>query len=113
MIENAFTISDAPATWFGPHVGGVDISPWTGTDQPPTTAMGWVRGRAHILTACVIDLDHDNQTNLPTFKVNGVELSTAAITSISGFSDQYLFYGFLTKKEKEYKKFYYKHYKPI
>ncbi len=84
LIENAFSISDAPASWYGPHVEEVDASPWTGTDQPPTTATGWIRGRVHILTACVIDLDHDNLTSTPSFRIDGVDLATPSVSSISG-----------------------------
>jgi len=40
------------------------------------------------------------ETNLNVFPIPGPSAVTAAV-SISGFSDQYLFYGFLEKKEKE------------
>jgi len=43
------------------------------------------------------------QENLFVFPVPGPSAVTSAV-SISGFSDKYLFYGFLTKKEKELEK---------
>ena len=43
------------------------------------------------------------QENLFVFPVPGPSAVTSAV-SVSGFSDKYLFYGFLTKKEKELEK---------
>ena len=43
------------------------------------------------------------QENLKVIPIPGPSAVTSAV-SISGFSDQYLFYGFLTKKEKELEK---------
>ena len=43
------------------------------------------------------------QENLYVFPVPGPSAVTSAV-SVSGFSDKYLFYGFLTKKEKELEK---------
>jgi 16S rRNA (cytidine1402-2'-O)-methyltransferase len=40
------------------------------------------------------------EENLNVYPIPGTSAETAAV-SISGFSDQYLFYGFLTKKENE------------
>ena len=40
------------------------------------------------------------EENLNIYPIPGASAATAAV-SISGFSDQYLFYGFLTKKENE------------
>jgi len=43
------------------------------------------------------------EENLNIYPIPGASAVTSAI-SVSGFSDQYLFYGFLTKKEKELNK---------
>jgi len=43
------------------------------------------------------------EENLDVYPIPGPSAITSAV-SISGFSDQYLFYGFLTKKEKELEK---------
>jgi uncharacterized protein (TIGR03790 family) len=80
----AFSIIDAPATWVGPHVYGVDISPWLGTDPTPLSVSGWERGVWYPIRACVIDLDHGNGTELPTILVNDVELPEPTYLSASG-----------------------------
>jgi len=83
-IENAFSISDAQATWYGPHVQNVDQSPWIGMNNPPSNAIGWIRGQTHILSACVVDLDHNIELDLPIFRVNGDELPPSSISGVSG-----------------------------
>jgi len=77
-------IHDAVATWFGPHVAGVDVELWGGTAQPADSATGFVRGRTHVVTSCVLDLDHDVDTQKPTVEVDGVELPAPSLISQSG-----------------------------
>ncbi|HJM67677.1 MAG TPA: hypothetical protein QF716_02220, partial [Candidatus Thalassarchaeaceae archaeon] len=80
----AFNITDASATWYGVHVEGADLAPWLGIDPPIHGTSGWVRGREHAMTACVIDLDHNNETEAPSIRVDGDELPTPSVSSTSG-----------------------------
>ncbi|MDP6900305.1 MAG: hypothetical protein QGF94_05670, partial [Candidatus Thalassarchaeaceae archaeon] len=82
--DAAFNITDASATWYGVHVEGVDLAPWLGIDPPVHGESGWVRGREHSMTACVIDLDHNNLTEIPAILVNGLQLATPIQSSSSG-----------------------------
>lgn len=77
-------IHDAVATWFGPHVAGVDVEPWGGTSQTADSATGFVRGRMHVVTTCVLDLDHDVNSQSPHIEVDGVALPDTALVSYSG-----------------------------
>ena len=81
---SAFNITDASATWYGVHVEGADLAPWLGIDPPIHGTSGWVRGREHAMTACVIDLDHNNETEAPSIRVDGNELPTPSVSSTSG-----------------------------
>jgi len=80
----AFNITDASATWYGVHVEGADLAPWLGIDPPVHGNTGWVRGREHAMTACVIDIDHNNITEIPTILVDGILLGTPIQSSSSG-----------------------------
>jgi hypothetical protein len=82
--DSAFNITDASATWYGVHVEGADLAPWLGIDPPIHGTSGWVRGREHAMTACVIDLDHNNETETPSIRVDGDELPTPSVSSTSG-----------------------------
>jgi uncharacterized protein (TIGR03790 family) len=82
--DDAFTIVDAPSTWYGPHVEGVDASPWTGADTLSPNASGWIRGQQHIITACVIDLDHQYHPDSPRIQIDGIDLPQLQISSTSG-----------------------------
>ncbi|MEC8926656.1 MAG: hypothetical protein VYB17_00170, partial [Candidatus Thermoplasmatota archaeon] len=82
--DAAFNITDASATWYGVHVEGADLAPWLGIDPPIHGTSGWVRGREHAMTACVIDLDHNNETETPSIQVDGEELPTPSVSSTSG-----------------------------
>ena len=82
--DAAFNITDASATWYGVHVEGADIAPWLGIDPPIHGDSGWVRGREHAMTACVIDIDHNNVTEIPTILVDGLQLTTPTQSSSSG-----------------------------
>ena len=82
--DSAFNITDASATWYGVHVEEADLAPWLGIDPPVHGSSGWIRGRDHAMTACVIDLDHNNETEAPTIRVDGSALPTPSISSTSG-----------------------------
>ena len=82
--DTAFNITDASATWYGVHVEGADFAPWLGIDPPVHGNSGWVRGRVHTMTACVIDIDHNNVTEIPVILVSGLQLATPTQSSSSG-----------------------------
>ena len=82
--DSAFQIIDASATWYGVHVSGVDLEPWQGFSPPIHGLDGWIRGQLHVLTACVVDIDHDNLTEMPSIFVEGIELSLPIESSFSG-----------------------------
>ena len=75
IAENVSAIVDAPASWFGPHMSNADPS-WLGVTQlPATSSMGIQRGVDQTMTGCVLDVDHNNATELPQFLVSRGELS--------------------------------------
>ena len=82
--DAAFNITDASATWYGVHVEGADLAPWLGIDPPVHGDLGWVRGQEHAMTACVIDIDHNNATEIPTILVDGLQLAIPTQSSSSG-----------------------------
>ena len=84
QLPNAFSINDAPPAWVGVHIGGADLGPWGGTDPPVAGPQSWVRGQRHDLTACVIDLDHDAETEFPFILIDGAALPGVSVVSTSG-----------------------------
>ena len=82
--DSAFQVIDARATLFGVHVSNADLEPWLGFTQPIFGQEGWIRGEEHVMTACVIDTDHNNETERPTILVDGVELTPPVQSSFSG-----------------------------
>ena len=82
--DSAFQIIDASASWYGVHVSDVDLEPWQGFSPPTQGSLGWIRGQLHVLTACVVDVDHDNLTETPTILVDGIEMSKPIQSSSSG-----------------------------
>ncbi|MEE2747366.1 MAG: LamG-like jellyroll fold domain-containing protein, partial [Candidatus Thermoplasmatota archaeon] len=82
--DAAFQIIDASATWYGVHVSGADLEPWLGYSPPIHGMGGWIRGESHMLTACVIDVDHDNLTEIPVIFVDDIELASPILFSSSG-----------------------------
>jgi hypothetical protein len=61
-------IRDAPAFWFGIHLSGVDDADWGGASvltSIPITGVN--RGYVSTLKACVLDPDHDLESNIPMF----------------------------------------------
>ena len=82
--DSALQIIDGSATWYGVHVSDVDLEPWQGFSPPIHGLDGWIRGQSHVLTACVVDVDHDNLTEMPIIRVDGVDLETPIQSSSSG-----------------------------
>ena len=82
--DSAFQIIDGSASWYGVHVSNVDLEPWQGFSPPIHGLDGWIRGQSHVLTACVVDVDHDNQTETPIIRVDGIDLVTPIQSSSSG-----------------------------
>ena len=68
-------VIDAPASWYGMHVLGIDDEGWLGyTELPPSPPLGLARGTTTNLTACSVDLDHDRMIDTPQFLVSKGEL---------------------------------------
>lgn len=57
--ENIAVINDAPGTWFGVHIMGLDSEDWSGaTPLPIDSSVGLIRGQTYLLTSCVLEADH-------------------------------------------------------
>ena len=83
LIENVSKILDAPASWFGPHMSNADVQ-WLGVSQLPTTStMGIHRGILQTLTGCVLDVDHDLNTEQPHFLVSRGQLGELVYVEMS------------------------------
>jgi hypothetical protein len=66
--ENITRIVDAPRTWFGPHVSGVDPSGWNNASLLPNRpAVGLYRHQSSVLTVCVLDADYEESAPPPVF----------------------------------------------
>ena len=66
---NVSKVLDAAAAWFGPHASSADPS-WLGvTPLPNTTPNGILRGVNNTITGCVLDVDHNTNTEQPQFLV--------------------------------------------
>lgn len=70
IFENVTHIVDAPQTWFGPHLTGVDPVDWNQASiLPNRPTTGLYRGEEIALKACVMDADFDP---------NGISLTLSA-----------------------------------
>lgn len=68
VTENVTRIVDAPRTWFGPHVSGVDPPNWNNASMLPNRPpVGLYRHQTSLLTVCVMDADYDINTAPPVF----------------------------------------------
>ncbi|DAC48956.1 MAG TPA: TIGR03790 family protein [Candidatus Poseidoniales archaeon] len=68
VVENITRIVDAPRTWFGPHVSGVDPPNWNNASMLPNRpAVGLYRHQASIMTVCVMDADYESNAPPPMF----------------------------------------------
>ena len=69
-LEGAMEVLNAPSTWFGPHVVGVDATPWSGISLPAGVPLtGLPRDATSEVTVCVSDLDHDRVLEAPSLSV--------------------------------------------
>ena len=67
---NVSQVLDAASAWFGPHASTAD-SAWLGiTPLPTTSPNGILRGVNNTITGCVLDVDHNTNTEQPQFLVN-------------------------------------------
>ena len=66
---NVSQVLDAASAWFGPHASSADSS-WLGvTPLPSTSPNGILRGVNNTITGCVLDVDHNTNTEQPQFLV--------------------------------------------
>ena len=71
---NVSQVLDAASTWFGPHASSADFT-WLGvTPLPSTSPNGILRGVNNTITGCVLDVDHNSNTERPEFLVDRGEL---------------------------------------
>jgi len=79
QLDDSLNISNAPHTWYGVYVEGVDDPTWNGvTALPYVGPLDVVRATDIVLKACVIDADHDPDNEIPMIittrgAVTGVE----------------------------------------
>ena len=87
-VTDVMEILNAPSTWFGPHVAGVDATPWSGVTLPPGVPFnGLPRDATSEVTACVSDVDHDPLLEAPSLTVqrkDGSVLDVATVDLIGG-----------------------------
>lgn len=83
--RGVMNVLNAPSTWFGPHVSGVDETPWTGALLPPgVPSVGLPRGATSDVTVCVSDVDHDPVGEAPSLSVvrkGGTSLEEARVVA--------------------------------
>jgi len=71
IVTNVSRVVDAPPTWFGPHVKGVDDAGWNNASSLPNKpAQGLYRHLTSSLTACVLDADYRVDEGMPFFLVS-------------------------------------------
>ena len=69
-------VTNAEASWYGVHLEGVDNNNWNGESVlPPSPLIGYVRGTSINMTACVLDPDHNFESEIPRFVVSKGNLS--------------------------------------
>ena len=79
-LQGAMEVLNAPSTWFGPHVAGVDTTPWSGVSLPSgVPSNGLPRDATSEVTACVSDLDHDRVLEAPSLSVERKDGSALAL----------------------------------
>lgn len=75
-VSNVTRVVDAPQTWFGPHVEGVDPPDWNNATMLPNKPNnGMYRHQPSTVTACVLDADYKIDAPLPTFVASRGTLS--------------------------------------
>ncbi len=92
QLDNAMVVTNALHNWFGVHIAGVDANEWNGvtTLSPFTAPKTVVRDTDIILTACVVDADHDPLTELPMILTDSGNVSGVEPTD-SEFSDVFCY----------------------
>ncbi|MBK30257.1 MAG: hypothetical protein CMB49_06075 [Euryarchaeota archaeon] len=66
-FTNVTQVIDAVANWYGPHIEGIDADDWPGIGQLSFNANGLKRAATSQIKACVLDADHDFETQQPIF----------------------------------------------
>ena len=91
VMNGVMTITNAPHTWFGVHVAGIDPVNWNGVMPLLDNVAGEVTRDSDItLKACVVDADHDPQNELPMIITNNGNVSEVQPTE-SQFSDVFCY----------------------
>lgn len=91
QLDNAMAVSNAPHTWYGVHIEGVDDEGWNGiTPLPHRAEKPVVRDRDIFLRSCVIDADHDPSDELPMIITDSGTVTQVEATE-SGFSDVFCY----------------------
>jgi len=91
QMDDVMTITNAPHTWFGVHVAGIDSVNWNGVMPLMDNVAGEVtRDSDIILKACVVDADHDPENELPMIITNNGNVSGVQPTE-SQFSDVFCY----------------------
>ena len=71
IVNNVSRVVDAPPTWFGPHVKGVDDAAWNNASYLPNKPpQGLYRHLPSVLTTCVLDADYRLDAGMPFFLVS-------------------------------------------
>ena len=71
IVNNVSRVVDAPPTWFGPHVKGVDDAAWNNASYLPNKPpQGLYRHVPSVLTTCVLDADYRLDAGMPFFLVS-------------------------------------------
>ncbi len=71
LVTNVSRVADAPPSWYGPHVAGVDAGDWNkASPLGNRPAQGIYRHLETTLTACVQDADYRLENGVPLFLAN-------------------------------------------
>jgi uncharacterized protein (TIGR03790 family) len=91
QLDDSLTILNAPHTWFGVHVEGVDEPTWNGVAPLPYLGpSAVVRANDIVLKACVIDADHDPEEEIPMIIASRGEV-TGVVPTESQFPDVFCY----------------------
>ncbi len=91
QLNDVLTITNAPHTWFGVHVEGIDPENWNGVMPLSDNSAGEVTRDSEItLKACVVDADHDPDNELPMIITNNGNVTEVQPTE-SQFSDVFCY----------------------
>jgi len=90
-FSNISEVVDAIANWYGPHVQGVDPDDWSGITSLSANGVGLARGEDSEVKVCVLDADHDPDTQFPNMysglgnfsPVSSIQSNTPGLTCYS------------------------------